>query len=302
MESHKSTVSTRKGNDAGVLSGHQLRLAREQAHISLRSMAQRTGYSKGHLSNVETGTYPVTEQLVQRYQRALAYNEEETESSERREVVAMSHTQDEAWDIIIAGTTSALARKDRSRLEIEVDDPIEKLCKRMGLSCYKPSRFAKRDEQTPDLPAEYHRIVHAKVLVAYVGVNDSRTGLQLGWAHVAQIPIILIYEEGNSAIADEYRQQQLAIAGVVAFRGQDDLESKLSQTLFWLLSEQNLKEAARLEKWTAELTDSKLRDLNDLRRRGVKAPTALRPISEPDWLKDNPFAALEGGELQPRAR
>ena len=213
----------------------------------------------------------------------------------------MSGTQDQAWDIVIAGTTSALARKDRSRLEIEVDDPIEKLCKRMGLSCYKPSRFAKRDEQTPDLPAEYNRIVHAKVLVAYVGVNDSRTGLQLGWAHVAQIPIILIYEAGNSAIADEYRQQQLAISGAVAFRGQDDLESQLSQTLFWLLSERNLKDAARQEAWTTELTDSKLRDLNDLRRRGIKAPTALRPISDQDWIQqDNPVAAFERSVLQHR--
>lgn len=298
MGRHDKAISANKD---GVLTlGAQLRLARQRAGISLKDMAQRLNYSTGYLSGLETGAFPLRQSIVDHYKRELARIKM---ASGSEEVVEMSRTQDQAWDVVIAGTTSALAHKDRRRLEIEIDEPIEHLCKRMGLNCYKPPRFARGDaEQQPDLPAEYNLIVHSKALIAYVGVNDNHTGLQLGWAHVTQIPIILLFESGNSTIADEYRQQQLAISGVVAFRSQDDLESQLSQTLFWLLSERNLKDAARQEAWTAELTDSKLRDLNDLRRRGIKLPMTLRPISAPDWInQDSPVAALERGELQHRA-
>ncbi len=298
------SAHTADGADDAMVSsvGSQLRLARQRAHISLRSMAERTGYSKSHLSNVETGTFPVTEQLLQRYQRALANNQKDQEDQEEiegKEAAIMNSAQNPEWDVVISGTTSALAKKDRWRLETEIDEPVARVCKSMDLRCFVPQRFTNRQtELPPDLPGEYNIIAHSGVLIAYVGVNDSRTGLQLGWAHVAQIPIILLYELGNSEIADEYRQQQLAIHDTICFRNQDDLVSQLFQTLFWLFSERNLEKVSKQNTWSSELTGKKQRQLNDLRLRGKKLTAAHQPISEKQWLSENPFFALEHEELQ----
>lgn len=51
--------------------GAQLRVARNAAGVSLRTMAARTNFSKGHLSNVEAGRRTVTPDVVLAYERAL---------------------------------------------------------------------------------------------------------------------------------------------------------------------------------------------------------------------------------------
>lgn len=53
-------------------SGKTLRAAREQAGISMRGMAHRTGISYSHLSNVERGYRTATDALVEAYRRILA--------------------------------------------------------------------------------------------------------------------------------------------------------------------------------------------------------------------------------------
>lgn len=205
----------------------------------------------------------------------------------------MSSSQNSAWHVVVAGTTAALSRKDRWRLEADIDAPIKDLCARMNLTCYIPSRFTNRAaEQSSDLRAEYDRIARSGVLVAYVGVNDSRTGLQLGWAHVAQVPIVLLHEVGNSEIADEYRLQQLAIYDTIRFRDRDhdDLANQLAQTLFWLLSEQNLSVASAQAQWSASDKEEKHRRLDSLRRRGQKLAA---PVSVKKWSDEDPLLELE---------
>ena len=51
--------------------GRTLREAREQAGLSLSGMAKRTGYSRGYIGNVETGTRPVTPDTIRAYERVL---------------------------------------------------------------------------------------------------------------------------------------------------------------------------------------------------------------------------------------
>ncbi len=51
--------------------GNDLRLAREAARISLSGMAKRTGISRSHLGNVETGKRAATPKIVLAYERAL---------------------------------------------------------------------------------------------------------------------------------------------------------------------------------------------------------------------------------------
>ncbi|GAA1821302.1 helix-turn-helix transcriptional regulator [Planosporangium flavigriseum] len=51
--------------------GAQLRVARNAAGVSLRAMAARTNFSKGHLSNIEAGRRTVTPDVVLAYERAL---------------------------------------------------------------------------------------------------------------------------------------------------------------------------------------------------------------------------------------
>jgi transcriptional regulator with XRE-family HTH domain len=54
--------------------GATLKAAREQAGLSLASMAVRTGYSKPYLSNVECGRRRVTPSIIRAYERVLGGN------------------------------------------------------------------------------------------------------------------------------------------------------------------------------------------------------------------------------------
>jgi transcriptional regulator with XRE-family HTH domain len=51
--------------------GLTLRQARQQAGLSLTGMAKRTGYSRGYLGNIETGTRQVTADIIRAYERVL---------------------------------------------------------------------------------------------------------------------------------------------------------------------------------------------------------------------------------------
>ena len=51
--------------------GQTLKEARVAAGISLSGMAKRTGFSRSHLGNVETGTRTATTEVVMAYERAL---------------------------------------------------------------------------------------------------------------------------------------------------------------------------------------------------------------------------------------
>jgi len=69
--------------------GRTLREAREQAGLSLASMAKRTGYSRGYIGNVETGVRAVTPDVIKKYESVLG------EDLKRRQ--------------LLLGTVSALA-------------------------------------------------------------------------------------------------------------------------------------------------------------------------------------------------
>lgn len=62
--------------------GAKLRVAREAAGISLSAMAARTHYTRGHLSNAETGKRPVSADVVLAYLRVLG------DDMERRDLLA----------------------------------------------------------------------------------------------------------------------------------------------------------------------------------------------------------------------
>jgi transcriptional regulator with XRE-family HTH domain len=51
--------------------GRTLREARQQAGLSLSGMAQRTGYSRSYVGNVETGVRAVTPDVIRAYERVL---------------------------------------------------------------------------------------------------------------------------------------------------------------------------------------------------------------------------------------
>lgn len=55
----------------GVVSGQDLRAARQSAKVSLDALAEQIGMSKGHLSRVERGQREVTPALLRSYQQAL---------------------------------------------------------------------------------------------------------------------------------------------------------------------------------------------------------------------------------------
>ena len=68
------------GDDEGI--GAKLRVAREAAGMSLSAMAARTHYTRGHLSNVETGKRPAAPDVVLAYVRVLG------DDMERRDLLA----------------------------------------------------------------------------------------------------------------------------------------------------------------------------------------------------------------------
>ncbi|NJC72412.1 helix-turn-helix transcriptional regulator [Planosporangium thailandense] len=86
--------------------GAQLRIARNAAGVSLRAMAARTNFSKGHLSNVEAGRRSVTPDVVLAYERALG------DAVDRRGLLTgMAATvvaSTAVADLIRAGFTAAL--------------------------------------------------------------------------------------------------------------------------------------------------------------------------------------------------
>lgn len=64
-------TATALGEAGHVITGHELRAARERAHISLGQLARLTGKDKGHLSRVERGERDVTPALVWAYEQAI---------------------------------------------------------------------------------------------------------------------------------------------------------------------------------------------------------------------------------------
>src|SRR5579871_3451738 len=68
----KDKVHVSEGANALTM-GTRLRYARQSKKVSLTVMADLLGYTKGYLSGVENGNIRVSEDLVQRYEKALDF-------------------------------------------------------------------------------------------------------------------------------------------------------------------------------------------------------------------------------------
>jgi len=74
----KDKMHTSEGTD-GLTTGMRLRYARQSKKVSLTAMADLLKYTKGYLSGVENGNIRVSDDLVQRYQKALKLDTGELE-------------------------------------------------------------------------------------------------------------------------------------------------------------------------------------------------------------------------------
>ncbi len=251
--------------------GSQLRTAREQAGITLTAMADRTGLNKGYLSEVERGNRPVSSKVRSLYVQVLG----------QQEVNVMSQSDKGAPQVVVAGTLRTLKRQELQRLTEVIDEPVKRVCERLGLSCAVPDRTPLVSESDTNPRAASALTKQSGALLAYVGLSDARTGVDVGFALTTQVPIILLYEVGNTRVVNEFRRNGIPVYGEVPFQGTVDLEDNLGQILFWLFSFRNLEEAAR--DWPVAEYRRQQQQFEQFRRE-VKQLIRLRPpISVKEW-------------------
>jgi hypothetical protein len=72
-----------------------------------------------------------------------------------------------------------------------------------------------------------HDVSHAGVVVAEVSLPSTGVGMELGWADSANVPIILIHEQGIS----EPPFTKYVTSTVIEYSSGDDLVAKLQRAL-----------------------------------------------------------------------
>lgn len=284
-------------NELGEFSpGAQLRLARQQARIPLQVMATRIKRTKGYLSAVETGTYPVSRRVRDLYEQELRRFREP--SAAQQEASEMASAQAATWDVVVSSTIQALPPERQSYLLDYVDTPVRRVCKRFKVRCYVPERDAAQGNSLTSNLGVRSIIAGAGALIAYVGVMDLLTGMDIKDALKAQVPIIVLAEPDKRHIANEVAVE-LTKKGfppydIISFESPADLERQLAQNLFWRLSEHNLRAAAANGKWQSTEYDATLRQVRSLRQRQLETKHAVLrgPITEPEWRQTDPLAWL----------
>jgi hypothetical protein len=260
-------------------------------------MANRGRLNKGYLSEVERGKRPVSSRVAQLYDQALG-RVPETETPEEIAAMPDPDTDEAPSDysdlpkVVVARTMHTLPRRDQQHIASVVDAPVKRVCARLGMPYSVPDRLA----ETGDIDIEVaHPIIkQAGAFLAYAGVNDARTGLEIAFAHMAQVPIILLYEVGNAREADQWRQSNIPIYRELPIRDADEFEEQLAEALFWLYSSQSLVEAARRSRWPTSKYQERRQRLEQLRRQPKKPIRWRRPITVDDWGQSDPLLTLEG--------
>lgn len=80
---------------------------------------------------------------------------------------------------------------------------IAELCRNISLSAYVPHLNTdpiNNPNVSPRLVFETdkHQVTQSDLVIAYIGVPSTGVGMELAYAEVSAIPIILMYEEGKS--------------------------------------------------------------------------------------------------------
>lgn len=272
---HQDTATGAEPNEAPT-TGWQLRTARLQAGISLSAMADRTGFNVGYLSEVERGNRPVSATVRSGYELELLRVQKEL-------ATVLRPSSDEPPQVVIAGTLRTLPRRELQHLATFVDQPIERVCQRLQLTWSAPKRTPVTSDIDAAMDTPQPVSKYSGALLAYVGVSDTRTGVEVAFAHMAQVPIVLLYEVGNARMADDFRHSIIPIYGEVPFHDAADLEDGLGRLLFWLFSFRKLDEAAQQGQWPSQDYLLAREQLEHLRRRTPRLPHPRPPISVEEW-------------------
>lgn len=306
-------VAAHDGN--ALLTGAQMRVARQNSRVSLTEMANRVSYTKGYLSAVENGKWHASPLLVGLYERELglaagvlvrsddpARNPDNDEASpppdsmlpdnaERSTPIAedMRDPRSCAWDVYVSGALTGLSPREHLRLTTQVYDRVAHICVSMDLRCYCPHRTESNTSKSSralvtDWDRECELLTGAGALVAYVGVPAFAVGAQLEVARAAQIPIILLCEASKLEQIPDLVLMNSSIKRTIIFEEPHELESPLRETLFGLFSLRTLEAVAVRENWPMSVYQQLRYTLDEeTRSSGGRRSLTSKPITEEEW-------------------
>jgi transcriptional regulator with XRE-family HTH domain len=201
-------------------SGAQLRVARNAAGVSLRAMAARTNFSKGHLSNIEAGRRTATPDVVLAYERALG------DSVDRRGLLTgMAATvvaSTTVTDLIRTGFTAALRGGGSVEGWLQRVDGYGKMYMTHGADALQQRLAADLVvlQQHLDSPALW--AAAARLLTTF-GKTTGDTDEAVVWYRLAALAAdrsqsnqVRVWVRGRAALALAYEGARLSVAAELA--------------------------------------------------------------------------------------
>lgn len=134
--------------------------------------------------------------------------------------------------VYVSGALTNIPNEDEVK---EFYASIGKLCRKKGLTAYVPHLNGTDPKKDPDVsPSEvYNRdkreVRTSDLVIAYVGINSLGVGIELGWAEMMGIPIVLLHEKGEHV--SRLPRGLPAVQSLIGFRNYKDALNKLHNFL-----------------------------------------------------------------------
>jgi DNA-binding XRE family transcriptional regulator len=280
--------------------GARMRRARHDANISLTEMARKVGYSKNHLSGVETGKWTPPNELLARYEQELHL----AGGTLLPQRIEQEEDPNRVYTVFLSGPTSAglgVSVSQARRLAADTYLRIGRVCEALHLTLYTPSALLNPNEGNrvyANFDDDERRIKRCELLIAYLGIASTSVGVHLRMAAEASVPILLLAEAGRSDEVDNLDLWGAKIERPLVFRDSNDLEARLTLVLYRFFSLKNLKVVASRKQWTADERDEReqwlerqCKTLSESAR--AAAPIVPLPITVDEWEAWRPNLSAE---------
>ncbi|HEV7898184.1 MAG TPA: helix-turn-helix transcriptional regulator [Planosporangium sp.] len=200
--------------------GAQLRVARNAAGVSLRAMAARTNFSKGHLSNIEAGRRTVTPDVVLAYERALG------DDVDRRELLtgmaAAAAAPTAVTELIRRGFTAALHGDESVDIWLERVENYGQQYMTCGAALVQQRLAADLVVLQQHLEKPPLWAAAARLLTTF-GKTTGNTDEAVSWYRLAsvvadrsEVNCVRVWVRGRAALALAYEGAQLTVATEMA--------------------------------------------------------------------------------------
>lgn len=209
-----------------------------------------------------------------------------------------------SWDVYIAGALTGYDEEFLKVVKRQVYERVERICMQIGVTCYVPHKspvhMRKNVPPREVYQSDNDAIVHAAVVVAYVGVPSIGVGMNIEIAHSKQLPVVLLHEEHSDVSSMVLGCPAVLKDDHITFPNSSPsaFETPLRLRLIRHMSARNLAQCRQQfgSDWPTEVWHQMQ---NMLDATFIAARPANRPITVDEWVRiANEWRSNDNGSVQ----